>query len=279
MSDLADKTQKFLDELEGMDLGGEEIPDEIKTLTSDSSEEDKKKADHAFKQLRERLRIAKGVISEQVDELKKVKEKPVEETQQAPIATSNADPQQQSAYYVATLQTRAMQNMGNTDLSDPLVKMEIQRLYASDMEMAQKQTTAAKDAEEVLERTLSSFPQLGDEDKEAIKEQLATQDVLARADEDFVRSSVHTYMGANFDKFAKAPKESKPNSAPGAAAISSKKAKGSGVELGQTGLEGGENVPPATPEELKGMKRLSMPPDQIALYRKAKLKKHKYEQQ
>lgn len=283
MSDLADMTTELLKELEEMGLEGETVPEEITSLTSDSTEEEKKKADHAFKQFREKLRVAKGVIQQQSEELRRANERQVEQTSRPAPQPSNADLNQQSAYYLATLQTRAMEKIGTPDVNSPLVQLEIQRLYAHDMEIAEKKLTADKDAEAVLEQTFSEFPQLGDDDKREIVERLSTQDVLARTDSDFVKSAVHTYMGANFEKFSKAPSEPKAKSSKsaassGAAAVSNVKARGSGVEPGTDTSSGGAEGKPATPEELKEMRAIGIPPDDLHLYRKAKIKKDKYTQ-
>ncbi len=197
MPDLADKTNQLLAELNEMDLEEEEIPDEIKNLNPDSTEDERKKADHAYKQLREKLRVAKGVIGEQVGELKKAKESKEPVAPASPV-TSAPDPQQQSAFYLATLQTRAMQKMGIADVNSPLVQMEVQRLYAQDMETAERQLTAEKDATVVLEQAYAEFPQLGDEDRAAIEEQLSSHDSLARTDEALIMSTIHAYLGANF---------------------------------------------------------------------------------
>lgn len=283
MADLADKTKQLLDELDEMGLDGEDIPEEIKTLDSDSSEEERKKADHAYRQLREKLRVAKGVIGQQVTELKEKGEKP-----EAPVPTPvpAPDPQQQSAFYLATLQTRAMQKLRIPDADNPLVQMEIQRLYGEDMATAEKQVTAEKDATVVLEQAYSEFPQLGDDDKEAIGEQLSTHDALARTDEALIKNIIHAYMGGNLTKFSK-PSKPKPNSrstetktSSGAAAISDVKARGTGVEPGDGAPGNGAAEPkPATSEELKEMKKLGVPPEQIEIYRRAKLKKGKYSSQ
>ena len=284
MTDLADKTKQLLDELDEMGLDGEDIPDEIKNLDSDSSEDERTKADHAYRQLREKLRVAKGVIGQQSTELKKKGEK---QEPLVPASTPALDPQQQSDFYLSSLQTRAMQKLGIPDAANPLVQMEIQRLYSGDMVTAEKQVTAEKDATVVLEQIYSEFPQLGDDDKEAIREQLSAHDALARTDEALVRNTIYAYMGGNLAKFSKPPVEPKlkpkaglTKTSSGAAAISDVKARGTGVEPGVgTPGSGATESKPATSEELKEMKKLSVPPEQIEIHRRAKMKKSKYASQ
>jgi len=283
MSELTDKTKQLLIELDQMGLDEEGVPEEIKNLGSDPSEEEQNKANHAYIQLKEKLRVAKGVIGQQADELKKAGErKPPAPTPPAPLAS---DPQQQSAFYMATLQTRAMQRIGVPDVNSPLVQMEIQRLYSQDMETAERQVTAVKDAEKVLDTVYSEFPQLGDDDKAVINEHLSAQDVLARTDGAFVKEAIHAYIGANLEKFSKkAPEKNESKikkstvASSGAAAISKVKAQGTGVEPSEANPNGEAEVKPANSEELKEMKKLSIPPEQVAIYRKAKLKKLKYSQ-
>jgi len=275
MTVLADEAKKLMDELETMGLDEEDVPEEISNLADDPSEDDQRKADHAYKQLRERLRVAKSIIGQQGDELEAGREK-----QAIPEAqpTSNLDPQQRSSMYLATLQTRAMQKMGVPDVNSPLVQMEIQRLYSLDMEMAEKQTTAVKDAEVTLNQAYDDFPQLGNDDKRAIEEALATRNILDRTDSAVVTAAIHTHLGANLDKFTKTPESTDPKikkSSAGAAAISNIKARG-GVGPGEANPSGEPTLKAATHDEMKEMKKLNIPLGKIELYRKAKLKKENY---
>lgn len=285
MSDLADKASQILKEIDelGLDAGG--IPEEIENLGPDSSEEDRKKANHAFAQIRERLKTTKELIQEQG---KKIEELEQEKTQTSPSASQSSaqTPEQQTQFYLATLQTRAMQKLGIADVNHPLVQYEINRLYNLDMAQAEERVTAEEDAVGILNTAFSEFPMLSDEDKEAIKKNLSAYDSVARKDVKLVKGAIHAFIGENLDRFKgatnsqqKSKSSPQPGSDAGAAAASSVKAKGSGVQPGGVLPDGGSDHKPATVEERKEMKKLGLTPDKIELYRKAKQKKGKYSQQ
>lgn len=284
MSELADRTKQLQEDLKEMNLDDDTDLLTVLDQDSDSSELDEeqktKKANHAFKTYKDRLKVARGVIEDQAKEIAQAAPKPAEpQVSQPPV-----DSQQQAQFYVATLQTRAMQKVGIPDPNHPLVQMEIQRQYGLDASQLDRQATAEKDADGIFEKAISAFPQLKDEDKEVIKSELQSLDVLSRADENVIKDKIHTYMGANIDKFTgtKPPKEGTngdPNTAPaGAAAISGTKAQGSGVSPGEgsPGGEGKAEVKPPNAEELREMKKLGVPLDRPDLYRKAQKKKNKY---
>jgi hypothetical protein len=267
-------------ELEELDLEGE-IPKEIEDLTPDSTEEEKKKAAHAFGQLRSTLKTAKAVISEMSR-----KETPTEPAtvEKSPSSQGQLAPEQQAELYLNNLRTRAMNNTGIFDLNNPLVTMEVQRLYGEDSAQARRQLDAEKEAESIVENTLSSFSQLEDADKAQLRERISTRPAIEKADPEVVKGEIHRYLGENLEKFkTKEPKTPATNGqtgAAGAAAASSVKSQGSpGVELGKgTAGEGEKEVKPLTPTERKRIKALGIThptSDQIALFRRAEAKKGK----
>lgn len=283
----AGATSDVLKELESLDLDSEEIPDEIKNLSEETDEEKQKKAAHAFGQLRGTLKTAKEVIQQQAKELEEAK-KPSPQPAQAPASQGTLTPEQQSQFYLGSLQTRAMNSLGVYDPNNPLVQMEVQRIYNEDMAMVQKRQAATQNAESVIEDTLKSFSQLADEDKVKIRERISSQyDVLQQADPKIIQREVHTYLGENIQKFrGKEPKPGedgtpqKSDVSSGAAAASSLKSQGNvGVELGQASSDKTIEQKPPTPAELKKMKIVGLfnpTPQQVATFRRAEKKKGKH---
>ena len=287
MSDLKDRTSAILKSLEQLDLDGDEVPDFIENQDGNQPEDEKKKAARAWHGLRTQLKDAKNVIEEFSKEHTQGVQTPAPQPEMQPNQSPDPNLQLQQQFYMSQLQTRAMTNTKIADPNHPMVRMETQRLYNEDMAMAQRQITAATDAEKVFDSTITEFEQLDDEDKTAIKERMATIPALERTDPERVKQFVHMYMGEHFQKFAgkasgasgqPASKSSaQGGSAPAAAASSVKSRGGVGVGEGAPGSgQSGGGEKPATEEELRKMRELHIPPDRVDLYRKAVRKKSKY---
>jgi hypothetical protein len=229
------------------------------------------------------LKTARSVIEEQQERLSKMEEKPSppQQTQQQP----GVDLAAQKQLYLSQLQTRAMQSTGITDVADPLLQLEIQRLYAEDRSLMERQATAEVDAETAFSEVSAEFPQFADEDKASVQEALSQVPAVERTP-DRIRKEFHAYRGANFEKFAGPGKPSgngggKDTPKPGAAAAAVSAAK-KGVAPGEGAPQGGTDgqpVKPATDDERKEMKSLNLDsnvPENVAIFRKAKKKKSKY---
>ena len=261
-------------DLVDLDLDGD-LPEEFQVSEGGSNEEKEAKRAHAFNELRGHLKSAKGVIGQYAAEKKEreEKEKAVKPDQ------SQGNLAYQQAQYESNLRVRAMQSLGTLDANSPFVEREAQRLYALDMATREKEIVAVKEADGIVDETLSEFSQFTDEDKGAIRESMTSWSALDRANPDFVRREAHTFIGANFERFKPAPngKPSKPQGvAPGAAAASTIKATGNkGVAPGDKGKQSGAPKP-ATSEEVKQMKAIGCPPDQIETFRAGQKKRGNY---
>lgn len=267
-----EKKKSVLEELEEFDLDGD-LPESVKSMTEDSEDEGKKRVAEAFGHMRRVLRDAKGLIKEQGEELEKSK------SSHASPPSSGDGGDQRLQMYLTNLTQRAMHNVGIGDANNPLVTLEVQRLYNEDSVKAQRTVDAKKQAGVTLQQVMDEFQQLDEDDRRTIQERISGLDVLSQADPQVVKAEVHRYMGENFDKFAKAGNskgKSKKGGVPDGAAVSSAvRSRGSGgVEVGGDG----ESLPekPPTPEELKRMRALGIrepSPEQIRLYRRAEAKK------
>lgn len=279
MSVLTDRTKELMEDFKSLDLGSEDLPPEIQAQDEDPSEENQKKAGHAFKKMRDVLRLARSVVEEQQAESGKREEKPSPPQQQA---QSGVNLEQQKQLYLSNLQTRAMQATGITDVADPILQLEIHRQYSADREMAGRQATAAKDAEVAFESVAAEFSQFDDEDKASVQEALATVPELDRTP-DKIREKFNAYRGANFEKFASSSKSGvngrKPDAGASAAAISSVKR---GVQPGEGSPQADaddSSAKAATPEERKGMRSVGADPDNLTMvqtFRRAQKKKSRY---
>jgi len=262
------KTQKeLLAELNAMDLESDELPEGIADLGPDATEEQKGKAAHAFKTVKDKLRLAKAMVEEQAEVIEKGKPS-------APATPVNSsvpqNPEVQAQLYAAQLEQRAMQSLGIANPESPLVKMEVQRLYGLDRTVVDRQRTAEKDAKTLLGALETQFPQLEKKDWEALGEQLSGMEVLDRANEELVKEKIYSYLGQHMDRFTK---PSKPGAGP--AAASTAKARGTGVAPGDGAGETDTEAPP-TAEELKEMRKMKIPPAQVGMFRRAKKKSGNY---
>ena len=278
MPGTSPEKKSVLEMLESLDLEGE-LPEELRE-SSEGSDGEKVEAAKAFKNMRNALKDAKALIQEQSKELES---KTVTPPANSPSSGGGSSSQQQLQVYLTTLTQRAIQNVGIADPQNPLVQLEIQRLYNDDSAKAQKMVKAKSEAGTVVQGVLDEFQQLDEDDQKVIKERIAGRDVLDQANPETVKSEVHRYIGENWNKFAgksaggngDGDKDGKiPD---GAAAASDVKSKGSGrgVELGK-GSKGKSDVKPATPEELKRMKAIGIKeptPEQISMFRRAEAKK------
>lgn len=278
---LTDPDELFK-QLEELGIDSEDIPDEI-DAAGEGDEEKKKKARHAYAQLKGMLRTARQYIEQQGEELKKVKSSGGSTTPTGhPNGNSQSSGQVSAEQYLSMLTMRACQRTGISDPEHKLNQLEIQRLYNEDLGMAERQVRAKKEAEKLFEEVTSSVPILKDEHKSEIRERMSNLSDLERADEEVVRREVNAYIGENFDKF----RSSKGQSGGGkggsdaSAAVSETKARG-GVRPGPSAPgsdEGDGDEPPATPDELREMRQLHIPVSDLAIYRRAKKKQGKYAQ-
>lgn len=281
----AEERKKLLEDLDALDLEGEEnIPSEVSGYPDNVNVGDNSKAASAFKQHRVMLKSAKGMIAELSARNKELEEQAPPNVEQTPIAQGTFSPVQQTQVYLSNLHNRAMQKMGVFDANNPLVQMEAQRLYTEDMGKVEGQATAEQSAKLLIEDTFSQFPQLSADDKKVLEERISTHDVFEQANSEIVKSEVHKYLGENLDRFQGSAGEPSSNGkppsgvSPGAAATSSLKSQGSkGVDLGKGPSDNGSTPKPPSPEELKEMKALRIPPEQVALFRRAKKKKPVYD--
>jgi len=280
---------KLLEQLNAIDFESEEVPPEVLAGVAGTGDNDeaKGKAGRRWKEIKDLLKTSKAVIETQAEALEnKGGAAPAEQPAGgAPPPATQADPRVSSQAYLSSLQVRAMQTLRIADPANDLVKMEVQRLYNEDMELLKRQETAEQDAEGVFSQVVEEFPQMGTDDWTEVKKRLAKLDAVSRAEAAQVKSIVHVYLGENFKRFAEAPpsngdkgKGKAGTSASAAAGVSTTKARGStGVPLTGGPAGDGEPEPPATAEELKGMRALKIPETQVGIYRKAMKKKGKYQ--
>lgn len=278
MSKLHDRTKELIEQAKSLNLDSDEFSDDL-VLQNEMDDEKRKKAEHAWKANRELARNSLALANEALKEMDEKKEsKPAP----APAAQAVGDVSDQSAFYLSTLKTKAMQRLGISDPENDLVKLEIQRLYVEDATKAEARMGAGEKTDEVFNSVTSSF-KLDDEDKEAIKASLGGLDILDQVNEDVIKRHVHTYMGANLDKFARSKKtEKKPGVAPaGAAAVSLVKSQG--VEPGEGTVNGTgdeEVIEPPTEDELREMKKVeALDPrnlNHVKMFRNATRKRDNY---
>jgi hypothetical protein len=282
---LADRSKELMDQFKVLDLGTDNVPPEIAALDDDPSEENQKKAGHAFKKARDFSRTAVGVIEEQQEEIKRLREEKPSPPQQ-PQAGQAMDPAHAGMLIEQQLQMAAMQRIGIADPEHPLVKREANALYIEQRQQAQEMASAPAAAASAFETVAAEFDQFADEDKASVQEALSSVPALEQTP-DRIRKEFHAYRGANFEKFVTTPKpggngdKGKTTDAGAtAAAISFAK---KGVAPGEGSPQAGSDkteVKPATPEERKEMASVSLDanvPANVALFRRSQKKKSKYE--
>jgi len=260
-----------LEQLNRLNLESDEVPDFVQAQDAgQETDETKKKAARAWHDLRGMLKVAKGTI----EELSKEKEQKPPAPAAAQTPSSDSDRSSQQKLYFAGLRSRAMANAGVYDPDNPIVQLEVNRLYQEDMARMAQTQRAQTEGDKIFNSTVEQFKQLDDKDKEAIKSRMAGLDPIQRANPETIKVFVHTYLGENLEKFAKPPKL-KGDAAQ--AAASTVKARG-GVGAGNFSPGSGSpsTEKPPTPEELAEMNKLKIPPDRVDLYRRAKAKAANY---
>ena len=283
---LTDETKRVIGELENLDLDTEGLPDTIREQIEVLDEDEAKKAQKAWASQRVALRKARGVIQTLIQESEKTGGEPAS---RAPNNGSDAGGSGgtgiKSTALWASLVNQAMHETGINDPNDKIVEGVAMSILADNRSKIKKMSTAKADADRVFSSVMEEFSMLTEEDKEAVKSNLSHVDDLARTEVDVVRSIVHSYIGANFNKFSTgAGKGKSASSSPdvklGASAISNVKARG-GVAPGSSS-PGGDGIPevkPATVDERKQMSSIGLNPNvlkDVELFRKASFKKDNY---
>ena len=263
--------KEILKQLSEMDLDSDQTPEEIAAQDSgNQNDELKGKAAKAWHDLRGKLKVARGVI----EELSKPKEQTSTGQAAAQTPSNATDRSAQAQAYLDALTMRAMQSTGIFDSNNRIVQMEVARLYQFDITQMERTRQAQADGDKTFDSVAAGFKGLDDSDKAAIKARMSGLSPLDRTNENVIKTVVHTYMGENLDKFSK---PSKGGSSSEVAAASQVKARG-GVGAGDFSVGSGKRPEqnPPTPEELKAMRVLRIPPERVDLYRKALAKKEAY---
>lgn len=267
-----DEVSKLLAELDKLGPEEEETGD-AEGHTPDFPDTDEgKKAAHAFAEQRRLLRAAREVIKTKVNAPAPAQPKPVTDLP-PPNTGGGMDSTQKAQVVLMQLQMEAMTNVGIADVNHPIVQMEVQRLYTERVASIRRKNEAEQQAPEIIEEVLGGFDVLLPEDKEAVKQRLASLSPEARVNKSIIRAVAQQYIGENFTKFSGkggdegqdgATHRSTPpagQSPAGAAAASGVKARGSAVPRG-----GGTPpaVKPPTPEEAKRMRSIGLDPLEAA---------------
>jgi len=284
MSDkLTDRVKELSEKFKGLDLGSETIPTDIENLDLDPSDENQKKAGHAFKNVRDFSRTAMSVIEVQQEELQKRREGKSLSPQQPTPQTGSERESQWNALHQSLL-VQAMQNTGISDPEHWAVQKEADALFMENRDMAKRMVSAESDAKTAFDTVAADFDQFAEEDLTSVQEALVGVPILDRTP-DRIRKEFHAHRGANFEKFATASKpggNGKKSSDAGAAAAAVSSVKSRGVAPGEGTPKSGDgsSVKPATEEERKEMKGLPLDSNtlhDVAIFRRAQKKKAKYE--
>jgi hypothetical protein len=262
----------LLAEVEGMDMAP---PDE--------ADEGQKKQAHAFEKLRQGLRTAKAVIEEQKKQMDAQSASRVS-TPSAPVAAQpTVDARVAAEMVITRLANQAMINVGVADPTNPLVQLEVNRLYQQEISRIERAKTAPEQAKKILNGSLASFSGLSADDVGQIQERVSRLSLDQQLDENAVRGEIHRYVGENFERFrtppagAPAPSASTSSGSPGVGPAAA-----SGVRLGMSSVPvntGGPAPQPLTSVEGAEMRRVKLDPTKaadVALFRKAQGKKHNY---
>ncbi len=258
------EAKAFLDSLPAdIDVDGEDaIPAEVKALDDGTADEaTKKKAQHAFAEQRRKLREAKALLA---------RGNQGQPAAPSPGSAAGLDERSMSGKYLQKLQMEAMQNLGVVDPENPVLALEIARLYNRDRDRLDALRTADARAAEVFGQTMEQFPQLTPQDQAEMQRRLQALSPLDRANPDVVRREVHIYLGENFERISTGTPPAAPATRAGPAARTP-------VRRGVTPPappEGGGDEKPATVEELREMKQIGL--NDVRVLRDAKRRKGVY---
>jgi hypothetical protein len=268
-----------LEEIESEAEGG---TGEGQTDDSNMTDDDKRRRDHAFAEQRRLMQAAK----KRIKELEAQSQTPAQPPAQPPVQPAPAmDGRMQGRLLMLQLQNEAMTNLGIADPKEPLVQMEVQRLYNERINAAQTRAESVRNAPALIESVLGQFAILDDQDRVEIRKRIAGLDASLQGNEKALKSVVQIYIGENFDVIKARTSNGQGGGSSGtggdagAAAGSQVRTRGSGVPPAN---RGGQDVKPATSDEMRKMRQLGldpMKPKDVQVYRQAAERKAVYDHQ
>lgn len=262
--------------------GNDAIPDEIVDL--DGGDASKKgPAAHKFAEQQKTIKTALSLIEAQREKLK--------EQQNAAPAAAPVKPeggrQSQDAAIKRALENQALQNLGISDPSEApnSFALEVNRLWAENANRIERQRSAMENAPQIIDAELQKFADLPDDVRAAVKQRLERLDVLRRVDPKVIRSEVAQYVGelALDGRFVPTTGDGSgtPSDDGGGTMRSGSGPVGDTKNRGSAGVRPGSHAPrgegqpkPASPEEMKEMRRLGV--HDLVAFRAARDKKENY---
>jgi hypothetical protein len=211
------------------------------------------------------------------------------------------DPSGLRRRYRESVRQRALQNLTgevftNQDEQNMAVWQEMQAIAANDAAELAVQRVVSIQAPQVVENVLSGFSQLDEEDKAAVRKVVDSLPPNLRVDPQVIRKEIHSYIGQNFEKFAKPPEQQNDkgkrtgtpatgqktsdgrirlSESAAAAAASGLKGGSLGVRLTETSQQGGsrKRAEPLTDEDISTMRNQGAnpnDPEDVKLFQEAK---------
>ena len=176
--------------LDPKDLDPDYVPEDVAKLDAGNvTEEERKKAQHAYKKQNDVIKRLRSEVMKRDAELNAVKTERAKPVQEKPTVEK----------VHAALQREAMTNLGieevKTEAERMLLQAEFVRLYNEKTMMLREENRAAEVAGKVIDEELSKFEILDDTDKDTIKKAIERLPATSRIDRDIIKNAVYMVVG------------------------------------------------------------------------------------